>query len=136
MWKLTLSSLAAGLVLMCLGVARVSAGEAVVPGQKIFTGNKCTQCHSIDSLKISKVKSEEKEEEEELAEGEEKRDPPDLSGVGNEHDPAFITKWLMKEEKIKGHKHKKKFKGSPEDLKVLADWLGTLKYNVPKKKAK
>ena len=134
MWQLSLSSLAAGLVLICLGAARVGAEDAVPPAQKIFTTNKCTQCHSIDSLKIAKVKSEEKEEE--LAEGEEKIDPPDLSGVGKEHDPAFITKWLMKEEKIDGHKHKKKFKGSPEDLKVLADWLGTLKYNVPKKKAK
>ena len=132
MWKFTLSSLAAGLLLIGLGAARVSAADAVPAGQKIFTDFKCTQCHSIDSLKIAKVKSEEKEEEAE--EGGKKVEPPDLSGTGNNHDVAFMSKWLMKEEKIEGKKHKKKFKGNEEELKTLSEWLGTLKYNVPKKK--
>ncbi len=132
MLKIALSSLAAGLVLVALGATRSSADDAVSPGQKIFTENKCTQCHAIAALKILKVESDEKEAPED--EGGKKIDPPDLGDAGKEHDAAFITKWLMKEEKIDGHKHKKKFKGSEEDLKVLADWLGTLKYDVPKKK--
>jgi mono/diheme cytochrome c family protein len=133
MWKLTLSSLAVGLLLAGPGVAPVTAGDAIPAGQKIYTTFKCTQCHSIDSLKIAKVKSEEKEEET-LAEGEKKVDPPDLSGTGNNHDAVFMAKWLMKEEKIEGKKHKKKFKGNEEELKILSEWLVTLKFNVPKKK--
>ncbi len=134
MWKLTFTSFAAGIVLICLGASRASAGDAVAPGQKIFTDNKCTQCHAIDALKIAKVKSDEEEKDDD--EGGKKVEPPDLGDAGKDHDAAFITKWLMKEEKIDGKKHKKKFKGSEEDLKVLADWLATLKYDVPKKKDK
>jgi mono/diheme cytochrome c family protein len=134
MWKLSLSSLALGLMLPVLVANRVDAAEVIPPGQKIFTDFKCAQCHSIDSLKIAKVKSDEKDEEA-TEEGGKKQEPSDLSDAGKRHDAAFISKWLMKEEKIEGKKHKKKFKGNPDELKTLSDWLGTLKYNVPKKKA-
>lgn len=127
-----LGSLTLGLVIAVLGATRIYATEVIPPGQKMFTEFKCTQCHTIDSLKIAKVKSEEKEEEAE--EGGKKVDPPDLSNAGKQHDVAFISKWLLKEEKIEGKKHKKKFKGTEEELKTLSEWLGTLKFDVPKKK--
>lgn len=130
MWKLTLASMGAGIALLFLMATPAKADDAAAI--KLFKDNKCTQCHAIDALKIEKVKGDE-EEKDEADEGGKKVDPPDLGGAGKEHDAAFISKWLMKEEKIEGKKHKKKFKGSPEDLKVLSDWLATLKYDVPKK---
>lgn len=135
MSNLTLTSCAAGVVLVALGASRAGADDAIPRGQQIFAEYKCTQCHSIDSLKIAKVKSH-GEDDDEADEGGKKLEPPDLSGIGNEAKADFIVKWLKKEEAVDGHKHKKKFKGSEEDLHVLADWLGTLKYNVPKKKSK
>ncbi len=132
MWKLTLTSFAAGIALICMGASRASAGD-VPAGQKIFTENKCTQCHSIDSLKIAKVKSADDEEVKD--ENGKKLEPPDLSGIGKDHDAAWFTKWLKKEQEVDGHKHKKKFKGSEDELKTLTEWIvSDLKYNVPKKK--
>ena len=130
-----------GALFVCLSFSKSSAAEvakADVPaGQKLFLDNKCTQCHGIDALKISKAKAD-KEEEEEASEGGKKVDPPDLSDVGKDkdHDAAWFSKWLMKEEKIEGRKHKKKFKGTPEELKTVSEWLTTLKYDAPKKKDK
>ncbi len=127
---------------VCLSLSKSFAAEvakAGVPaGQKIFLDNKCTQCHAIDALKISKAKADKDEEEEEASEGGKKVDPPDLSDAGKnkDHDAAWFSKWLMKEEKVEGRKHKKKFKGSPEELKTVSEWLTTLKYDAPKKKDK
>jgi hypothetical protein len=45
-----------------------------------------------------------------------------------------MVKFLKKIEKLEGRKHKKKFKGSDEDLQAISDWLGTLKFDVPKDK--
>ena len=55
-------------------------------------------------------------------------------GKDKDHDAAWFSKWLMKEEKVEGRKHKKKFKGSPEELKTMSEWLTTLKFDAPKKK--
>lgn len=111
--------------------AAVAAEEPA--GQKIYIKQKCSQCHPIEALKIAKVESDEEEAEEA---DEEKVDPPDLSGVGKERTAEWIVKWEKKEEQIKGRKHKKKYKGTDEELKTLAEWLATLKFDVPKKKAK
>ena len=132
MWKYLSTSLGTAVLLFCLSAAgRVAAGEEPA-GQKLFIKNKCSQCHTIDALKISKEESE--EEEEEAEEGEKKVDPPDLSGAGKEREAAWIVKWLKKLEKVEGRKHKKKFKGSEEELQALSEWLATLKVDVPKKK--
>ena len=142
MWKslsvlLTAAALCVGLS-FSKSVAAEAAKADIPAGQKLFLDNKCTQCHNISALKIAKVKSDNAEEEEEASEGGKKVEPPDLSDIGKDkdHDAAWFTKWLMKEEKIEGRKHKKKFKGSPEELKTVADWLTTLKFDAPKKKDK
>lgn len=129
MYKLLSATLGAGFLLAFLA-SNAGAADAVAPGQDIFIKNKCSQCHTITALKITK---EEGAEEEEAVEGEEKVDPPDLSDVGKNRTAEWITKWEKKEEKNKGRKHKKKWKGTDEDLKTLADWLATLKYDVAKK---
>jgi mono/diheme cytochrome c family protein len=135
MWKLSLSAITLGMILTALGSSPARAEDAGAAGQKLFLKLKCTQCHSIDSLKIARVKAVEGEEEEaEVDESGKKVEPPDLSGVGNEFNADFIKKWLNKEEKINGKKHKKKFKGSPEELQAISDWMATVKFNVPKKK--
>lgn len=132
MWKLSTAAFAAALLLG--GLTSLAGAEEDPPGKKIYLKLKCQQCHTIEALNISKVEGEE-EEEEEAVEGEEKVDPPDLSGAGKERTAEWHAKWLKKEEKTKkGRKHKKKFKGTAEELTVLSAWLATLKYDVPKNK--
>ena len=38
-----------------------------------------------------------------------------------------MATWLMKQEMIDGKYHKKKFRGTDAELKVLTTWLATLK---------
>lgn len=132
MWKLTLVSMGTGMALICAAAAPAKAEDAA--GLKLFKQGKCAQCHSIDALKITKVKSDE-DEDAVLDENGKKIDPPDLSGVGKDHDAAWFAKWLKKEVEVDGHKHKKKYKGTEDDLKVISEWIATdLKFDVPKKK--
>ncbi len=132
MWKQTLLSLGTGMLLAGLTPMRAQADAAVPAGQKIFLQNKCTQCHAISALKIAKVKSDESTadvDEDEALLGK-KIEPPDLSDVGKKKEKDWIVKWLKKEVKLDGHKHKKKFKGSDEELDTLATWVASLKYDV------
>ena len=74
MWKLFIA--ATGTSALLLGLTLTGArAEEEPPGMALFKKNKCTQCHTIQAVNISK---EESEEEEEAVEGEEKVDPPDL----------------------------------------------------------
>ncbi len=136
MWRSLSILFTVGALFVCLSFSKTVAAEAAPAGQKLFLDNKCTQCHAIDALKIAKAKSDKGEEDEEASEGGKKVDPPDLSDAGKDkdHDAAWFSKWLMKEEKVEGRKHKKKFKGSPEELKTMSEWLTTLKFDAPKKK--
>ena len=86
-------------------------------GKAIFLEQKCNQCHSISALSITRT-SEPKAGE---------KIPADLSGVGLKFKADFIQKWLTKDAEIEGKKHLKKFKGSDDELKTIATWLGTMK---------
>ena len=104
-------------------------------GKDIFLSQKCNKCHNIAAQNIAKLESEDDAmaEEDDLfgEEEEEATKPPDLSGVGKVHDGAWITQWI--EKKIandKGKKHKKRFKGTDEELKTLVTWLSGLKSDV------
>ncbi len=90
--------------------------EKKVDGKTIFMNKKCTSCHSIEAVGIIKKSSSASP-----------KGPPDLSTVGTEHDAAWITKWLHKEETLHGKKHLLKFSGSDEELKILTEWLASLK---------
>jgi mono/diheme cytochrome c family protein len=82
-------------------------------GKAVFVDGKCNMCHSVESQGIEKK----------LKSGKGK----DLSNVGTERDPAWLTKWLRKEVELDGKPHEKAFKGSDAELAALVKWLGTLK---------
>lgn len=93
------------------GFAFTIADQPGDDGKKIFVDNKCNMCHTVTSAGIESKKS----------------DASDLSTVGKDKTVEFLTKYLKKEAKINDKDHKSAFKGSDEDLKVLVDWLLTLK---------
>ena len=115
-------------LIFCFSVALAQEGKAkddkAPDGKKIFIENKCSSCHSIESIGIKK-KAEDTESTE--------LKPPDLSSVGSERKAEWITKYLQKKEKLDGEKHPKKFKGSDEELSILAKWLEALRADTTKK---
>lgn len=91
-------------------------------GKELFIESGCTKCHSVKAVDI-------KPQEKSLRRG---RKIIDHSGVGlRRDDPEWIKKWLKKEVKNeRGKKHRIKWKGSEEDLDILAKWLTTLKTEI------
>lgn len=94
-------------------------------GQAIFLKYRCKSCHSIKALGIEKKTEAAGEEAGQTATL--KRKPPDLSGIGTQHDAAWFAKWLQKKETVEGRKHIKMFRGSEAELKELTGWLASLK---------
>ncbi|MCM2277810.1 MAG: cytochrome c [Oligoflexia bacterium] len=88
--------------------------------------NQCNKCHTIKAVGFQKdptLKDDEGDEEE----AKDDKEAPDLSGVGKKHDADWMELFLQKREKIKGRKHTRRFKGTPEELTLLTKWLETLK---------
>ncbi len=79
-------------------------------GKSIFEASKCNMCHSIASQNITT-----------------KGKAPDLSNVGADKKADWIAKFVTKQEKLDGKQHGMMFKGTPEELKTLSTWLGTMK---------
>ncbi len=109
-----------------------TAYSADLPGKKVFLDSKCNQCHAVKDQGIAKTETP-KSEEDEAEEEEEKVDPPDLSEVCNgivksKIDwPKDLDGWVQKTVlNSDGKKHKKSYKGTPENRKMLVDWLLTL----------
>ncbi len=90
---------------------------SVAGGKTIFVEQKCNTCHGISSQGISRTAPP--------TEGQEP--PTDLSRAGKERDADWIVRWLQKKESVNGKKHIKGFKGSEEDLLILARWLAGMK---------
>lgn len=118
----------AGLALLALASTAPHRSGAA-DGKEIFIANKCQSCHSIKSMALEK-KADPAEADEK---SESTRKPPDLSSVGKKRTADWITKFMLKQIDNDGEKHRKRFKGTEADLKVLAAWLETLK---AEKKAK
>lgn len=116
MTRITTYLLAPTLLFALAGPVSTTA-FAEPPGQKIFVDKKCVQCHAISALKIKATKKPKKKD----------RKPPDLSGAGIERTAKWMTKYLLKKEKIEDRKHKKKFRGDAADLATVTKWLATLK---------
>ena len=91
-----------------------AAPAALADGPSVFKAEGCTECHSVSAkgIKLNADGTLEK----------------DLSHIGAKHDKKWIAGVLLqKVDNEKGDKHKKKWRGSKHDLKVLAEWLESLK---------
>ena len=113
-WRyLALICMAAGL---WAAIPAAGADEAQDPGQVEFLEQKCETCHSISSHDIrhtGKIK---------------KLIGPDLAGVGDRHEAAWMIAYIKREQVGEsGKKHTKPFKGSDEELQAIVDWLASLK---------
>lgn len=84
-------------------------------GKKLFIEKKCSTCHAIESQGIVLKK---------------KTKAPDLSTVGSKVTADFIKKYITREEKRDGIAHMSLFKGEPNELDSLANWLESLKEPV------
>jgi hypothetical protein len=133
--------LCVGVVLILLGLSSDARSE---DGKQIFLKSECNECHTVEVLKIAKLEpkkgaAKDEAEDDDLAEGKgaEKKDPPDLSGVGKQHDPEWFSKWLTKKVKNDdGKRHRKKFKGTDVELASIVDFLSGLKTDAPSKPGK
>jgi hypothetical protein len=130
-WSVVSAMAAAALLAACVaGAAATKAPPGKAPdGKDLFTSGKCNTCHSIAAEKIERKKAAAAENAAAPAATAKKK--PDLSGVGATKDGAWIAKYLMKEEKLETKMHPSlKYRGTPEELKTLSDWLGSLKTPV------
>ena len=140
------------LILTTCFVAFTTAGAVAVhaadenPGLALFKKGGCNECHSISALNVQKeakkkaegAKAEGATEPAATApatEAKTKKTPPDLSGVGLEHDAKWISAFLNKEETLNGEKHEKRFKGTEPDRRTLAMFLAGLKTKPEKTEA-
>jgi len=89
-------------------------------GKKLFMDAKCTSCHSMEAFGLIPKTP--------------KKNIPDLSFVGDRHNADFIKLFITKQEKMHDANHPIAYKGSDEELVILADWLASLKaeVNTPK----
>jgi Cytochrome c. len=105
-------------------------------GKDVFLKYKCNKCHAIKSQDIEPIVKKEKEEEEEEEEKEEKgkKKITDLSGVGLKRDANWIKAFLLKKERTEeGKKHKPKWKGTDDELKIVSEWLAQQKVKLDEK---
>jgi mono/diheme cytochrome c family protein len=100
-------------VALALAPAILSTGYAA-DGKALFLGNKCNLCHTIDSQGIAKTSD--------------KMKAPDLSNASGLVESAdWLKSFLKKEVKKDDKNHQREFKGTPEELDAVVQWLMTLK---------
>lgn len=120
-----------GVVVVVMGVLFTAAmaeeeKKAALDGKTLFLEQKCANCHAVASMKIEK-KAPAKEGAEKADAGSKKKEAPDLSDLGSRVKADWLSPYLMKTADLKGVKHMTKFKGNADSLKVMVDWLMTLK---------
>ena len=126
-WMVMVSAIA----LSVIGSGEVRAADENA-GLALFKKGGCNECHSISALGVQKEAKKKAEGTAEPAastdaEGKKKKDAPDLSGAGLEHDAKWISAFLNKEETLNGEKHEKRFKGTEADRRTMAMFLAGLK---------
>lgn len=106
-------SVVGGALLLAMTVASSPAPAMAgsMDGKAIFQAQKCNMCHSVSTAGIEAMTKSEKMK------------GPDLVGIAEQHDAAWVTQYLKKEVDLDGKKHFKKFTGSDEELKTLVDWI-------------
>lgn len=123
-WSVVPAMAAAALLAACVAGAAASQAGQAPDGKELFTTSKCNTCHSVEAEKIDRKKSATAE----TAAATAAKKKPDLSGLGLKKDAAWISKYLTKEVKLEEKLHPTvKFRGTPEELKILSDWLASLK---------
>ncbi len=116
------TKLRVGITIIFASYALVGASlcaETEPAGKKIFVDSKCNVCHSINSQSVPKKGPAVKPGD--------KKAPPDLSMIGDEKTADWIAKFVTKKETLNNKKHPKGWTGKDEDLKVLSEWLASLK---------
>lgn len=88
-----------------------NAPSQAADGKELFLAQKCNTCHSVQVAGIEATTKSEKMK------------GPDLTGVVAEKGVDWTLKFLHKEVDLEGKKHGKELKLSPEETKVLIDWL-------------
>lgn len=91
--------------------------QAADSGKALFVKMKCTKCHSVKAAGVKRS--------EPLEEGDKESDLSKMGAKKWELDD--MAKFLKKKAKRNGKKHRKKYKGSDDDLKAILTWLKTLK---------
>ncbi len=71
----------------------------------------CAECHGVKSAKITPTTKKDSDK------------GADLGGIGEKYQANWIKRYVKEEVDRDGKSHKKKFKGSDEELQVLVDWL-------------
>ena len=109
---ISLAALLAFVLVVCIASFAQATDEAA--GKTLFLEKKCNLCHAVESQGIAK-KSEKMKGE-------------DLSDAGNQvSDAAWVKGWILQTELKEGEKHKKKWKGTDEELKTIVNWVLSLK---------
>ena len=91
----------------------LASPAAAADGKEVFLAQKCDMCHSVSTAGITATTKSEKMK------------GPDLVGVVQAHDPAWVADVVRKKIEVNGKKHTKEFKGTDEELTALIDWLKT-----------
>ncbi|MBN8217134.1 MAG: cytochrome c [Spirochaetes bacterium] len=82
-----------------------------ITGENLLTKNKCTMCHSVNAIGLTKDKAM----------------GGDLSKVGASQKADWIEGFVAKKINKGDKAHKGNYSGTPEELKALAAYLATLK---------
>ncbi|MCI0447923.1 cytochrome c [bacterium] len=106
-----MKSLFLGILMMSFVLVRFAAA-AEPDGKALFLANKCNTCHAIKSDGIEKT-----------SKAKLKKEPPDLSTIGDQKTADWIVKYLKKQETLNNEKHVKAWAGKDEDLMAIAKWL-------------
>ena len=86
------------------------ATPALEDGKEAYVKH-CGECHGVKVARISPTTKNADDR------------GSDLTGIGEKYQSDWLKKYVMEEEELDGKSHKKKFKGSDEELQVLVDWL-------------
>lgn len=97
-----------------MGAPSLALAEDAPLGKALFLEKQCNRCHTVESQEIEATKGDE--------------DAPDMSNAGAMIPSAeWAKKFILREERKDGKKHKRPYKGSEKDLDLIVAWLMTLK---------
>jgi cytochrome c2 len=96
-----------------VGGTALGAPALALDGKEVFLAQKCNMCHAVSTAAIEATTKSEKMK------------GPDLVGVVQAHDAAWVADFVQKKVDKDGKKHGKAYKGTAEELTAIIDWLKT-----------